>query len=94
MHFTEEQLNAIEEFAYRLYQPSYIAIALEVDPDDFKEDITVRTTDAAKAYYKGFLRQLDEVHTDTIKAARNGSNPAQIELMRYIQSVQREVNYG
>ena len=51
-------------------------------------------TDVHKAFYKGYLRQLGELRTDTIKAARNGSNPAQMELLKCIINIQRELQHG
>lgn len=94
MHITSEQLNAIEEYAYRLFPPSIIAISLEVDESDLLEEIRSTGTPVHVAYYKGYIRQLDETRTDTIKAARNGSNPAQIELLKFIRETQNELKYG
>jgi hypothetical protein len=94
MFLTEEQSNAIEEFAYQLLPPGSIAIALECDPDDFLDEINRRGSDAHKAYWRGYLRQMGEIHADMIKAAKNGSNPAQMELVKYINSIKREVKHG
>jgi hypothetical protein len=94
MYLTGEQRKAIEEFAYRLLPPGVIAIALECDPDDFLEEINRQGSDAHKAYWTGCLRQMDEIHAGVIKAAKNGSNPAQSELIRYINNIRREVKHG
>jgi hypothetical protein len=94
MCLTEEQCNAIEEFAYQLLPPGSIAIALECDPDDFLDEINRRGSDAHKAYWRGYLRQMGEIHADMIKAAKNGSNPAQMELVKYINNIRREIKHG
>lgn len=89
-----EQLSLIEEMAYRLYTPSLIAIALEIDTEEFLEQVTRQGTEAHTAFYTGYLRQLDETRADTIKAARNGSNPAQIELLHFFRAVENELRHG
>ncbi len=95
MYLSPEQLEAIEELAYRLYSPSLIAITIEADDiDDFIHEVNMHNSEASKAFYRGYLKQLDEVRIATIKAARNGSNPAQIELCKYINSIQRDLNHG
>lgn len=91
MYFNAEQLKNIEEMAYQLFSPFEIALALETEEaDEFIEEIGSPGTDAHKAFYKGYLRQLGEL----IKAARNGSNPAQIELLKCITNIQRELLHG
>ena len=95
MYFNEEQLKNIEEMAYQLFSPFEIALALETEEaDKFIEEISTPGTDVHKAFYKGYLRQLGELRTDTIKAARNGSNPAQMELLKCIINIQRELQHG
>lgn len=95
MYFNAEQLNNIEEMSYRLFSPFEIALALETeDQDDFIEEIGRPCSDAHRAFYKGYFRQLDELRADTIKAARNGSNPAQLELLKCVTNIQRELQHG
>lgn len=95
MYFNAEQLNNIEEMAYQLFSPFEIALALEAeDQDEFIEDIGQSGTDVHRAFYKGYLRQLGELRADTIKAAKNGSNPAQLELIKCINNTQRELRHG
>lgn len=95
MYFNAEQLKNIEEMAYQLFSPFEIALALEAEEaDEFIEEISIPGTDVHKAFYKGYLRQIGELRTDTIKAARNGSNPAQTELLKCITNIQRELQHG
>ena len=91
----EEQLETIEEMAYRLFSPTEIALALEIsDIDAFVDDLKCNSTEIHKAFYKGYFSQLGELRNDTIKAARNGSNPAQLELIKCLNNIQRELNHG
>lgn len=96
MYFNEEQLKDIEEMAFRLFSPEEIALAMELDnlADEFLEDCRTPGTPAHRAYFKGYLRQVASLREDTIKAARNGSNPAQEELARIAEELGRALRYG
>ena len=89
-----ELLNSIEELAYLLFTPGEIAISLQLDKDEFLEKINQPTEDINQAFYKGYLRQLSELRIEIIKAARNGSNPAQLELIKCLQSLHREISHA
>lgn len=94
MYLTKERLDNIEELAYQLFSPLEIAIALEIDSDELIDDINTQGSDTHRSFYKGYLRQIGEIRTDTIKAARNGSNPALIELLKCIGTIQLELCHG
>lgn len=81
MHLSAEQLNMIEEMAYRLFPPVMIAINIEADELDFIEAINTPGETARNAYYKGLIRQQMELRDSIIKAAKNGSNPAQQQII-------------
>ncbi|HBB00726.1 MAG: hypothetical protein A2W86_11785 [Bacteroidetes bacterium GWD2_45_23] len=91
MHFSEEQLKTIEEMSYRLFQPHLIAINLEVDEDEFIEEIYQKSL-ARTAFYKGIIRHENEIREQIIKAALNGSNPAQEQLIRLLQIFHSSLN--
>ncbi|MBQ7967096.1 MAG: hypothetical protein IJ290_04195 [Bacteroidaceae bacterium] len=93
MNLTEEQLKSIEDFAYRLILPPLIAINLGVDEYSFMEAIRTVGSPVRNAYYRGYLKQLVETREALIKAARNGSNPAQLEILKFINETQRHLNY-
>lgn len=84
MHLSEEQLRAVEEMGYRLFSPELTAINIEVDEYEFVEEIETPGTEIRKAYYKGIIRQETELREAIIKAAGNGSNPAQEQLLRLL----------
>lgn len=87
MHITEAQLKAIEQMGYRLFSPELIAINIEVDESDFIEAVNTPNSSARKAYYKGLIKQETELRESIIKAAGNGSNPAQEQLIKMLNQV-------
>lgn len=93
MNLTEEQLKEVEQAAYMLLSPTMIAISLEVDDNEFWTELLTRGTPIFKAYYKGYLRQLSELRASIIKSAQNGSNPAQQEMLKFLERIEREIAY-
>lgn len=93
MNLTEEQLKEVRQAGLLLMPPSLVAINLEVDEDEFLMDIRSRHTPVHKAYYAGYLEQIAATRAAIIKSARNGSNPAQLEVLKFIQDVERRLNY-
>lgn len=93
MNLNEEQLNAIEDLAYRLIALSLIAINIGVDETDFIQEVRTPGTKVREAFYKGYLRQLVETRESLIKSAKNGSNPAQMELLRFINDLNNSLQY-
>lgn len=87
MHLNEEQLDIIEQMGYRLFTPEKIAINIEVDEDEFFEEISIPGTLARIAYYKGIIRQESELREAIIKSASNGSNPAQEQLIKMLNQI-------
>ena len=94
MNLTEEQLKEVEEMSYRLIPPSFIAINIEVDELDFQEAIKIPNTPVRSAFYKGHIRQMIEIRESLIKAAKNGSNPAQQELIKFLSEQQNIIKHG
>jgi hypothetical protein len=93
MNFTTEQLSSIEDLAYRLIAPELVAINIGVDETDFVHEVRIPGTNARNAYYKGYLKQTIETREAIIKTAQNGSNPAQSELLRFLNDVQNHLKY-
>ncbi len=93
MSLTPEQLKTIEDLAFRLVTPSLIAIAVEIDEVDFLQDLRSYGSDIRCAFYKGYLKQQIEVRESLIKAAKNGSNPAQIELLKFFKQMNQAIEY-
>lgn len=87
MNLNTEQLEQLEQMGYALITPETAAINLEVDEVELREDIRKVGSPARRAYYRGYLRQLMETRNAIIKPAHNGSNPAQLELMKMIRTM-------
>ena len=88
MNFTTEQLKAIEDLAYRMITPELIALNIEAESYDFIEEIKDKSTDAPKAFYKGYISHPIETREYIIKSAQKGSNPAQMEMLKFINEMQ------
>jgi len=86
MNLTQEQLKRIEDLANRTIPVQLIAAAIEVDELELIDEICLPGTPARGAYLKGMLQQMVETRESIIKAAHNGSNPAQAELLRFLNS--------
>lgn len=93
MNLTTERLKSIEDLAYRLIVPELVAINIGVDEIDFLHEVRTLGTDARNAYYKGYLKQMIETREAIIKTAQNGSNPAQSELLKFLNVIQYHLNY-
>jgi hypothetical protein len=87
MYLNPEQLSQVEEMAYRCFAPFLIAINLELDETGFVEQIFIEGTNIRKSYYRGLIRQQQELRDSLIKAAHNGSNPAQEQLMKIMEQL-------
>lgn len=93
MNLKEEICKNIEDLAYRLISPSLIAINIEVDEIDFLTELRTPGTQVREAFYKGYMKQLIETREAIIKTAQNGSNPAQMELLKFFHEINNQLNY-
>lgn len=91
MNLTKEQLETVEQMAYRLFTPDMIALNLDVPEIDFKTALQ-STSPCRTAFYRGVIRQEMELREALIKATQNGSNPALVELMKLLKQ-QRNALY-
>ena len=90
---TEEQHKSIEDCAYRLISPSLIAINIEVDEIDFLTQLRTPGTQVHESFYRGYMKQLIETREAIIKTAQNGSNPAQMELLKFFREINNQLMY-
>lgn len=92
MSFNEEQLKEIEEMAYLLISPALIAVNFEIPEYEMRQYLKDEDSSVYKAFYKGLLRQKMALHRSIIKAAANGSNPAQEQIKDMLDAI--ETNIG
>lgn len=90
-NFSEEQLNQIEEMAYLLISPTLIAVNLGMMEADLRSYLKDENSPVYQAFYKGLLRQKMELHRSIIKAAGNGSNPAQEQLKAMVRAIETDI---
>lgn len=93
MNLTTEQRDEIEKMAYRLIPPGLIAVNIGVCEMDFLAELRTPDTEIRTAFFRGHLKQLVELREAVIKSAVNGSNPAQLELIKFLKQQQRYLEY-
>ena len=85
MDLNDEILENIYQLAYRLFSPKEIALAIGLPVEDFCIKCSIQDSPESKKYYEGRFQQLNEIREALIKAAKNGSNPAQEQLLQLLQ---------
>ncbi len=93
MNLNTEQREQLEQMGYALITPELAATNLEVDELEFMTELRTVGSEVRRAYYRGYIRQLTETRQAIIKAAHNGSNPAQLELLKLINRLQNSLNH-
>lgn len=91
MSFNEEQLKEIEEMAYLLISPALIAVNFEMPEYEMRQYLKDEDSQVHKAFYKGLLRQKMALHRSIIKAAANGSNPAQEQIKNMVDAIETDI---
>ena len=91
MSFNEEQLKEIEEMAYLLISPALIAVNFEMPEYEMRQYLKDEDSPVHKAFYKGLLRQKMALHRSIIKAAANGSNPAQEQIKNMVDAIETDI---
>lgn len=91
MSLTKQQIDALEDFAYNLIPIYIIAAMMEVDELELRETIEDYSSEARRAFYKGYGRMLLETRKGIIRSAQNGSNPAQVELLQFIREFENDM---
>jgi len=86
MNLNKEELATITELAALFYTPTEIARILEVDTEEFENQIKSEHGEAYKSYYKGYYLSDISLRKSILDSAINGSSPAQT-LMRDIQKL-------
>ena len=93
MNLNKEQREQLEQMGYMLIPPQLAATNLEVDELEFLTEMKAVGSEVRQAYYSGYLRQLVETRQAIVKAAHNGSNPAQVELLKLINRMQNAIDH-
>ncbi len=83
MNLTTEQLDEVQEMAGLFFSPEDIADNLEVDADDFREEIESKTGKIYQAWRRGWLTAEVALRKSILQASNNGSNPAQQMMLNF-----------
>lgn len=91
MSLSKEQLEELENLAYKLVPIQIMAVILEVDELSFREELALKGSDAYNAYFRGYGKLLVEQRESIIRAAKNGSTPAQEMVAKMITAFDNEL---
>lgn len=80
MIYSNSQLEKIKEYASLLMRPSHIALLLDLDAKEFRDDLRLTKHPAHIAYEKGIAETLLEYHRQEINLSKLGS-PTAVELV-------------
>ena len=94
MNLTKEQSESVEEMAYLLIPTDLIAINLGIDYIAFMSELRDLNSPVCKSYYKGILRQKMELHSSIVQASKNGSHPAQEQIIKMLEGITGQLRYG
>lgn len=90
MNLNEEQLKAIEEMGNLLLPISIVAANIEVSELELRMEFQDRESKAYAAYMKGVGTRQMALHSAILRSADNGSNPAQIEALKFLASIKND----
>jgi hypothetical protein len=82
MKFTAEEIDCIREMAGLFFTPEEIAINLEVNTNNFINEIKSKSGDAYFAFISGSLTGDLKLRSGIMKAAEHGSHPAQTVMLK------------
>ncbi len=81
MIFSDQQLKEIENFGSIFFKVSDIAVALDIDEDELREELALRSSPAARAYRRGIVSTKARIQLQETKLAFIGS-PLALENVR------------
>jgi hypothetical protein len=86
MQYDEEKLKEIEEFAELQFTPDEVAVIVGIDAGEFMAEMMDERGEIAVAYNRGRLRAEAEVRQSILRLAKQGSTPAQKQILDIIES--------
>ncbi len=84
MNLTEEQLEQLEDLAAACMKTREICMIMELDHDEFMNDLKDTASPVFIAHQKGFLTTKYLVNKKLIDLAKAGSSPAQTASIKLI----------
>jgi hypothetical protein len=84
MEDNKTNLELIEEYAGLFLTIDEISLLLDLDPIQFRREISAGKSDNARAYQKGKLQSMLEMRRQTVMFAKKGSPQAESFVQEYI----------
>ena len=88
MTLTPFQLELVEKYAGLLFKISDIAMCIDEDPDELRDEIANKTSEISKTYHKSKLQVIMKLRAQEIEQAELGSNTAIELITKYIEEQQ------
>lgn len=88
MEYNHDQMQLIEQYAQLFLKISDIAILMDVDPDELRNDIGNKFHTVHKTYYRAKLSKIAMLRKQEIEQAELGSSVAIEMVSKYIQEQQ------
>lgn len=88
--FSMQPLDMIEKLAFLCFAPSDIALLCNIDEEEFKDEIAFKTTERAKAYFRGKLKYQVSMRITTAKFALKGSPDAEKTMQGFLNKMKEE----
>ncbi len=94
MNLSAEQIDMVEELAELFFSPEDIAVNLELNEQDtemFCDDVITKysANPLVSAFLRGWLKGEIALRKAIMKAAINGSNPSQQQLLNFLKESKR-----
>lgn len=77
MNLTDIQLKEIEENAALFLEPEEIAVLMDLDTDEFIEQLQLKKGAVYQAYFRGRTTSKKEILENVVKMAKHGSPQAE-----------------
>lgn len=91
MELSDKELKTLESLGQAFFSIKKCIIILEIaDAVSFMKAIKNPTSAIYKAYYKGLFSQQLKLRESIIEVAMRGSNPAQQQVLKFIESAVNE----
>ena len=85
-------LEQITKLAALFLPPDRIARIIEMEEEEFKAALIDPKSEIFRAYYTGFDKADVEFRESVIKIAKQGSQPAQDQVKKYISELKPKLN--
>jgi len=92
MSIETDILKEITKLAALFLPPDRIARIIEMDAEEFKQALIDPKSEIFRAYYVGFDKADVELRESVIKIAKQGSQPAQDQVKKYISELKAKLN--